>query len=71
MGSGAPPSLRLLYDHDDEQTPDMDDGNGLAEALLGLDGFRVLEVSEVPAELSIEIETTVEVVGLLELWNPT
>ncbi len=63
MGSGAPPSLRLLYDHDDEETPDMDDGNGLAEALLGLDGFRVLEVSEAPAELSIEIETTAEVAG--------
>jgi hypothetical protein len=26
----------------------MSDGNGLAEALLGLEGFRVLKVSETP-----------------------
>ena len=38
----------------------MDDATGLAEALLGLDGFRVLAVSEGPDELVIEIETTVE-----------
>ena len=38
----------------------MSDGNGLAEALLGLDGFRVLEVSETPDEVFIDIETTVE-----------
>jgi transposase len=41
----------------------MGDGSGLAEALLGLDGFRVLEVSESPDELTIWIETTVEVIG--------
>ncbi|MDQ3569405.1 MAG: transposase [Actinomycetota bacterium] len=41
----------------------MSDGNGLAEALLGLDGFRVLEVSETSAELVISIETTVDLVG--------
>jgi transposase len=41
----------------------MDDGNGLAEALLGLDGFRVLEVTETEAEVVIEIETTAEVAG--------
>lgn len=41
----------------------MNDGIGLAEALLGLDGFRVLEVTEAPAELSIEIETTTEIEG--------
>ena len=29
----------------------MDDATGLAEALLGLDGFRVLEVSETPDEV--------------------
>jgi transposase len=34
------------------------DGIGLAEALLGLDGFRVLEVSEAPDELVVTIETT-------------
>ncbi len=28
----------------------MTDGIGLAEALLGLDGFRVLEVNEAPDE---------------------
>ena len=41
----------------------MNDGNGLAEALLGLDGFRVLAVSETPAELRIEIETTADFMG--------
>ena len=41
----------------------MDDGTGLAEALLGLDAFRVLAVSETPAEVVIEIETTAAVVG--------
>jgi len=39
------------------------DGTGLAEALLGLDGVRVLEVVETPEELVVTIETTVEVVG--------
>jgi len=41
----------------------MGDGIGLAEALLGLDGFRVLEVRETPAELVVRIETTADVVG--------
>ncbi len=36
----------------------MDDGIGLAEALLGLDGFRVLDVSEPDVEVGIVIETT-------------
>lgn len=41
----------------------MEDGTGLAEALLGLEGFRVLEVTESPDELVIHIETTAVVVG--------
>jgi len=41
----------------------VNDGTGLAEALLGLDGFRVLEVIETPAELVIDVETTAELVG--------
>jgi transposase len=41
----------------------MSDGIGLAEALLGLDGFRVLDVSEVPDEVTVTIETTREFVG--------
>jgi hypothetical protein len=36
----------------------VDDGIGLAEAMLGLPGFRVLAVTEGPAELIVEIETT-------------
>jgi len=36
----------------------MSDGIGLAEALLGLDGFRVLEVHEATDEVVITIETT-------------
>ncbi|MEO7837706.1 MAG: transposase family protein, partial [Acidimicrobiales bacterium] len=44
----------------------MDDGIGLAEAMLGLDGFRVLEVTETPAELIIGIETTADIAGCWE-----
>jgi len=39
------------------------DGTGLAEALLGLEGFRVLRVHETPVEVAIEIETTADRVG--------
>jgi hypothetical protein len=39
------------------------DGIGLAEALLGLEGFRVLEVTETPDELTVTIETDAELVG--------
>src|SRR5947209_7471063 len=41
----------------------MSDGDGLAEALLGLDGFRVLEVTETPDEVTIRIESTAELAG--------
>jgi transposase len=41
----------------------MGDGIGLAEALLGLDGFRVLAVNETPDELIVTVETTAVVVG--------
>ncbi|MFP4074824.1 MAG: transposase, partial [Actinomycetota bacterium] len=41
----------------------MNDGNGLAEAMLGLDGFRILEVIEHPDELVIVVETTTVIVG--------
>jgi transposase len=57
----------LLFEGcDDEETPAVNDGTGLAEALLGLDGFRVLEVIETPAELVIDVETTAEWVGCAE-----
>jgi transposase len=39
------------------------DGTGLAEALLGLPGFRVLEVTETVAELAVTIETVADRVG--------
>ncbi|MFQ5516124.1 MAG: transposase family protein [Acidimicrobiia bacterium] len=38
-------------------------GIGLAEALLGLDGFWVLEVAEEGGEVIIRVETTAEVTG--------
>ena len=41
----------------------MSDGTGLAEALLGLPGFVVLEVADAGAELVIDVETTLDVVG--------
>ena len=41
----------------------MSDATGVAEAMLGLDGFRVLEVDETPAEVVILIETIAELVG--------
>ena len=41
----------------------MDDGTGLAEALLGLDGFRVLDVVEGPDEPVVTVESATEVVG--------
>ena len=41
----------------------MSDGIGLAEALLGLEGFRVLEVVESTDELVITIETITELMG--------
>ena len=41
----------------------MDDATGLAEALLGLDGFRVLEVTETSDEVAIMVETSADVVG--------
>jgi hypothetical protein len=44
----------------------MNDRIGLAERLLGLDGFRVLEVTEGPDALVIAIETTAGLVGCSE-----
>ena len=41
----------------------MNDGSGVAEAMLGLAGFRVLAVNEADCEVVIDIETTVEIVG--------
>ena len=41
----------------------MSDGTGLVEVLLGLDGFRVLNVLESDDELVITIETTARVAG--------
>jgi hypothetical protein len=45
------------------RTPDDERGTGLAERLLGLDGFRMLEVTQGPDELVVTVETTAEVVG--------
>ncbi len=41
----------------------MCDGTGLAEALLGLDEFKVLAVAETGGELTVTVETTVLVEG--------
>lgn len=55
--------MRLFEGCDDGRPLTMNDGIGLAEALLGLDGFRVLAVDEGPDELVLTIETTATVVG--------
>jgi transposase len=44
----------------------MPDATGAAEAMLGLDGFRVLSVEESASEVLIRIETTLELVGCPE-----
>ena len=41
----------------------MSDATGLAEKMLGLDGFKVLEAEETAAEVVITIETMVDVAG--------
>ena len=41
----------------------MNDATGLAEALLGLDGFRVLAVEETPSEVIVSVETVDDFVG--------
>ncbi len=41
----------------------MDDATGLAEALLGLNGFRVLAVEETPSEVIVMVETMADLVG--------
>ena len=41
----------------------MDDAIGHAEAMLGLDGFRVLKVDRLPAEMTVTVETTADVAG--------
>ena len=41
----------------------MSDATGLAEAMLGLEGFTVLAVREDPSELVISVESTAVVVG--------
>jgi hypothetical protein len=55
--------LRLSTAATTGETPAMCDGIGLAEALLGLDGFRVLDVREVSDELIVTIESTDDLVG--------
>ena len=40
-----------------------DDGIGLAEVLLGLEGFRVLEVVETAVEVIVTVETTADFTG--------
>lgn len=48
---------------DDKKGPCVNDGTGLAKALLGLPGLRVLEGREEPDELVVVVETIIEVQG--------
>ncbi len=47
----------------------MSDGIGLAEALLGFDGFGVLAVTESVEEVAITVEMVADLVGLFEPWR--
>jgi hypothetical protein len=58
--------LVLFNDISDEGTPDVIDGTGLAEALLGLQGFKVLDVIEGEHEVVIAVETTTSVTGCFD-----
>ena len=55
--------MELFDDFNEEEPLTMTDATGAAEVLLGLAGFRILEVTETPAEVLITIETTNDVVG--------
>ena len=55
--------MRLFEDCDDGNPLTMSDATSLAEALLGLEGFRVLEVAEGVAEMALMVETMPDVVG--------
>ncbi len=41
----------------------MSDATGLAEGVLGLEGFRVPEVTETSAQVIVTVETALDVVG--------
>ena len=47
------------------------DGIGLAEALLGLPGFRVLDVAETAVEVIVTVETTADFTGCGRCGVPT
>ena len=55
--------MRLFEGCDDGRPQTMTDATGLAEALLGLAGFRVVDVVETDAEVVITVETTADVMG--------
>src|SRR5436305_14432621 len=59
----GPRRRRSCRGNEDGRPLTMDDGIGLAEALLGLEGFLVLDVVEGPEELVVSVETTAKVVG--------
>jgi hypothetical protein len=58
VSAGIPPELKLFYDFNGEEIPAMGDGCGLAEAMLGLDHVRVIDVREVCGEVTMEVKTT-------------
>ena len=48
----------------------MDDATGLAEALLGLDGFGVLAVEETTSEMVVTVETVAGLRRVCDLRCP-
>jgi transposase len=53
----------LFEDRTTRRPLTVSDATGLAEALLGLDGFRVLTVAETTAEVVVTVETTSDLVA--------
>ena len=64
MGQGSRHRCGCLKAASGEETPACVTVLALAEALLGLDGFKVLDVVEsATGELTVTVESTVEMVG--------
>jgi transposase len=58
--------LRLLEGCNEGEVPDVPDATGVAEVMLGLPGFRVLDADDSGGELVVTVETAPEPTGCPE-----